>query len=155
MKTIAIAAALIVAGAGAALAQNERIGSIEIGGPWAAATGSRPGNSAVYLSLTDLGTQSDELVGATSPIAQKVELHVFSVVDGVYGMHKVEGIEIAPGPAATVLRPGGAHIMLESLKRPLRPGTTFPVTLYFQRAGQLQIDVLVESREAAIANAKY
>ena len=154
MKTIAIAAALLISSAAVAFAQNDRIGDIQIGHPWApAATGSKLTNSAVYMSLIDSGLKSDELIGASSPVAQKVELHVFSVENGVYGMHRVEGFEVSPGGAATVLRPGGAHIMLESLKRPLRAGTTFPLTLTFQRAGQLQLEVPVESPQATVANA--
>jgi periplasmic copper chaperone A len=153
MKNLLIAAALLTLGAGAAYAQNDRVGSIEVSNPWAPATGSTLTNTAVYLSLTDVGTKSDELVAASSSVAQKTELHVFSVENGVYGMHEVDGIEVTPGGAATVLRPGGAHVMLKSLKRPLRPGTTFPLTLTFQRAGQLQVEVRVESPQAAVANA--
>ncbi len=154
MKSIAIAAALLISGAAVALAQNERAGDVQIDHPWApATTGSKLTNSAVYMSLTDLGLKSDELIGASSPVAQKTELHVFSVENGVYGMHQVDGFEVSPGGAATVLRPGGAHIMLDSLKRPLRAGTTFPLTLTFQRAGQLQLEVPVESPQAAVANA--
>jgi periplasmic copper chaperone A len=153
MKRLAIAAALLAWGASAAWAQSDRIGSIEVSNPWAPATGSTLTNTAVYLSLTDGGTKSDELVGASSTVAQKTELHVFDVENGVYGMHKVDGIEVTPGGAATVLRPGGAHIMLESLKRPLRAGTTFPLTLIFQRAGQLQVEVRVESPQGAVAKA--
>ncbi len=153
MKRLAIAAALLALGASAAWAQSDRIGSIEVSNPWAPATGSTLTNTAVYLSLTDVGMKSDELVGASSAVAQKTELHVFDVENGVYGMHKVDGIEVTPGGAATVLRPGGAHIMLESLKRPLRAGTTFPLTLIFQRAGQLQVEVRVESPQAAVAKA--
>ena len=142
-------------GASAAWAQSDRIGSIEVSNPWAPPTGSTLTNTAVYLSLTDVGTKSDELVGASSAVAQKTELHVFDVENGVYGMHKVDGIEVTPGGAGTVLRPGGAHIMLELLKRPLRAGTTFPLTLIFQRAGPLQVEVRVESPEFAVAKANY
>jgi periplasmic copper chaperone A len=151
MKTSLIAAVMLLAGANAALAENDRVGDIEVAGAWAPATGSNPTNSAVYLRLTVRGDKSDQLVGATSPVAQKVELHVFSVENGVYGTHKVDGIEITPGSVATVLRPGGAHVMLESLKQPLRAGTTFPVTLIFQRAGQFKIEVPVQSPQGASA----
>jgi periplasmic copper chaperone A len=154
MKRLAIAAALLALGASVAWAQSDRIGSIAVSNLWApAATGSTFTNTAVYLSLTDTGTKSDELVGASSGVAQKTELHVFDVERGVYGMHTVDGIEVTPGGAATVLRPGGAHIMLESLKRPLRAGSTFPLTLIFQRAGKLQVEVRVESPSAAVAQA--
>jgi periplasmic copper chaperone A len=154
MKSIAIVATLLLSGAAVAFAQNDRIGDIQVDHPWApAVTGANLTNDAVYMSLTDRGLKADELVAASSPVAQKVELHVFSVENGVYGMHRIDGIEVSPGGAATVLRPGGAHIMLDSLKRPLRAGTTFPLTLTFQRAGQLQIEVAIESPQAVAANA--
>jgi periplasmic copper chaperone A len=153
MKTMALAAGLVLATA-TAFAQTDRAGDIEVGHPWAAATSeTTPTNSAVYMTLTDRGTRSDELLAASSPVAQKVELHVFEVENGVYGMHKVDAIAIAPGAASTVLRPGGAHVMLESLKQPLRAGTTIPLTLTFQNAGALTMEVPVESPQLAVANA--
>ena len=48
-------------------------------------------NSAAYMRLTDQGTKADELISASTPVAQKVELHVFNVENGVYGMHPVRG----------------------------------------------------------------
>jgi periplasmic copper chaperone A len=136
------------------LAETDRVGDIEVVHPWVAATTeTKLTNSAVYMSLTDGGTRSDELVTASSPVAQKVELHVFDIENGVYGMHKIDAIAITPGAASTVLRPGGAHVMLESLKRPLRAGTTIPLTLTFQNAGTLTIEVPVESPQPAVADA--
>jgi periplasmic copper chaperone A len=153
MKLIALAAALVLA-TSTAFAQTGRAGDIEVGHPWAAATSEATlTNGAIYMTLTDRGTRPDELVTASSPVAQKVELHVFEVENGVYAMHKVDAIAIAPGAASTVLRPGGAHVMLESLKRPLRTGTTIPLTLTFQNAGMLTIEVPVESPQPAVANA--
>jgi periplasmic copper chaperone A len=105
------------------------------------------------MRLIDRGTVSDQLVSATSPVAQKVELHVFDVENGVYGMHPVQGIGVSPGAASTVLEPGGAHVMLEGLKQPLNAGETFPLTLTFKNAGQLRVEVRVESPQAAMANA--
>jgi hypothetical protein len=105
------------------------------------------------MTLTDQGSTSDKLVAASSPVAQKVELHVFYVESGVYGMHQVDAIAITPGAASTVLRPGGAHVILESLTRSLRAGTTFPLTLNFQNAGALTLEVPVESPQAVEADA--
>jgi periplasmic copper chaperone A len=153
MKTIATAAALALTAA-TAFAQTDRAGDIEVAHPWAAATTeTKLTNSAVYMSLTDRGTSADELVAASSPVAQKVQLHVFGVENGVYGMHKVDAIAITPGAASTVLRPGGAHVMLVSLTRPLRAGMTIPLTLTFQNAGSLTIEVPIESRQPAVADA--
>lgn len=154
MKTIAIAAAVLGLCATTAFAQTDKVSNIEVAHPWAAATSeTKLTNSAVYMTLTDPGTTSDKLVAASSPVAQKVELHVFYVENGVYGMHQVDAIAITPGAVSTVLRPGGAHVMLESLTRSLRAGTTFPLTLNFQNAGALTLEVPVESPQAVEADA--
>jgi periplasmic copper chaperone A len=154
MKKIAIATALLVFGVGAAFAQTYKAGDIEVADPWAPSmTGPKLTSSAAYMRLIDRGTISDQLVSATSPVAQKVELHVFNVENGIYGMHPVQGIRVSPGAASTVLEPGGAHVMLEGLKQPLNAGETFPLTLTFQNAGQLRVEVRVESPQAAMENA--
>jgi len=97
--------------------------------------------------------ESVQLVSAASPVAQKVALHVFNVENGVYGMHPVHAIGVMPGAASTVLQPGGAHVMLEGLKQPVKAGETFPLTLTFKNGGLLRVEVRVESLQAAIANA--
>ena len=150
MNRIAIAAAVIAFTAAVALAQDYKVGEIQVDHAWAPAmTGAKLTNSAAYMRLTDRGTEPDELISASSPIAGKVELHVFNVENGVYGMHRVSSIRVSPGAAATVLQPGGAHVMLEGLKRPLKPGETFPLSLTFKKAGELNVEVQVESQQMA------
>ena len=154
MKRIAIVTSLIAFGIGTAFAQTDKVGDIMVAHPWAPPmTGSKLTNSAAYMRLTDQGTKPDELISASSPVAQKVELHVFNVENGVYGMHPVQAIEVMPGAASTVLRPGGAHVMLEGLKQPLKVGETFPLTLTFKDAGQLCVEVEVRSPQVATASA--
>ena len=97
MKRIAIAAALLVFGVDATLAKTYKVGDIEVAHPWAPPiTGSKLTNSAAYMRLIDRGTVSDHFISATSPVAQKVELHVFNVENGVIRMHPVLGIKSAP-----------------------------------------------------------
>jgi copper(I)-binding protein len=106
MKAIALATALLAIGAGAAYAQNAKVGNIEVAHPWAPVmTDTVLTNSAAYMTLTNQGTAPDELISASSPIAQKVEPHVFGAENDVYGMHRVSAIQINPGVAATVLWP--------------------------------------------------
>ena len=76
-----------------------------------------------------------------------------NVENGVYGMHSVHAIEVSPGAASTILRPGGAHVMLEGLKQPLKIGETFPLTLTFKNAGQLRVEVEVQSPRVTTTNA--
>jgi periplasmic copper chaperone A len=148
MNRIIIAAAMVVFAGGAALAQNYKVADIAVDHAWAPAmTEAKLTNSAAYMRLFDRGTEPDELISASSPVAGKVELHVFNVENGVYGMHRVIAIRVSPGAAATVLEPGGAHVMLEGLKRPLKEGETFPLSLTFKKAGELNVDVKVEGQQ--------
>jgi periplasmic copper chaperone A len=148
----ALIAAVLVVGTSPAFAQNARVGDIEIAHAWAPAMAAAElTNSAVYMSLADIGTKPDELVSASSPVAQKVELHVFGVENRIYGMHSVDAIEVSPGAAPTILRPGGAHVMLKGLNRPLKTGESFPLSLTFKNAGKVQIEVRVEGPQAALA----
>jgi periplasmic copper chaperone A len=160
MRVLTVAAILLVVGGGRiAFAQNEKVGDIEIAYPWAPATqltnSSQPMNSAAYMNLIDHGMAPDELVSASSPVAQEVQLHVFDVENGVYGMHPVKAIEVAPGAAVTVLRPGGAHVMLEGLKQPLQAGGTFPLSLMFKRAGKIRIDVRIVNPQTDMAKSAW
>jgi copper(I)-binding protein len=63
-------------------------------------------------------------------------------------MRAVKGIDLKPG-ATVELRPGGYHVMLEDLKRPLQQGEQFPMLLTFEKAGAVEIKVKVEAMGAA------
>ena len=81
--------------------------------------------------------------GRTHP-AEHLELHTMSV-DGqvVMRMREVDGIALAP-KAIVKMRPGlGMHLMLVGLKQPLREGETFAMTLEFERAGKVEVKVIV------------
>jgi periplasmic copper chaperone A len=157
MRALALAVAVaIIGGGGVAFAQNNKVGDIEVAYPWAPATnGSQLTNSAAYMNLTDHGAAPDTLISASSPVAQNVQLHVFDVENGVYGMHRVNAIEVTPGAVATVLRPGGAHVMLEGLKQPLQAGETFPLSLTFKHAGEVRVEVRVVSPKSVIAGSAW
>ena len=155
MKCLALAAAFLALGVATACAEAVKVGDIEISRPWAAPA-SKLSNSAAYMRLLDSGGAPDELVSASSPVASKAQLHVFDVQNGAYGMHSVDAIEVSPGAAPTILRPGGAHVMLEGLKQPLKPGETFPLSLTFKRAGTVRIEVPVKgSQPGQMAQSSY
>jgi len=150
MKHLALATAALAFAISGAWAQSTKIGNVAITHPWAPAATT---NSAAYMRLVDTGRLPDQLVSASSPLADKVELHVFDVENGVYGMHPVHAIEVTPGAAATILRPGSAHVMLKGLKRPLKAGETFPMSLTFKNAGKVQIEVSVKGPQQVAAQA--
>lgn len=127
-------------------AHEYRIGDITIGHPWSRAAGAG-GTGAGFLKLTNNGTQPDRLVSATSPLAPVVELHSMVRDGDVMRMRPVQDITIAPGQTVE-LRPGGFHIMLVGLTAPMNQGTRVPLTLRFERAGEIQVELAVEAAGA-------
>lgn len=127
------------------LAHEYEAGAIAIGHPWSRATPPGARTGAGYLTLTNNGAAADRLVSASSPAAPNVEIHSMSVnADGVMIMRAVpDGISVAPG-ARVVLAPGGLHLMLIGLAAPFREGGKVPVTLVFEKAGAVTVDLHVD-----------
>ncbi len=125
-------------------AQAQQIGDIVIAQPWARATPGPTPNGAAYLTLVNRGKTPDRLIAAASPVAKRARLHTHLMAGGIMKMRPVSAIDVAP-QSPTVLQPSGLHIMLFGLKKPLNEGETFPLTLTFERAGQITLDVTVRS----------
>ena len=100
---------------------------------------------AYLKGIRNRGEQADRLVGASTPVAARVELHRMTLDNGVMRMREVAFIELPP-KSDTPLRHGGAcHLMLIDLKRPLKDGERFDLTLQFERAGARTVQVWVQS----------
>lgn len=131
------------AGSGQAAAVTK--GALRIIQPWTRAT---PGGARVaggYLTVTNTGTEPDRLIGGSAAFADRVEVHEMATVNGVMTMRGLaDGLVIAPG-ATVELRPGGYHLMFLGLKDRLSEGQTVKVTLTFERAGPVELDVPVGS----------
>lgn len=104
-------------------------------------------NAAGYMIIANRGPLPDRLTGATSPMAARVSLHQSRMIGNLSVMRPVSTIP-APPNGRTSLAPGGYHLMLESLKRPLRLGDRAPVTLIFQRAGPVRAWLIVRANAA-------
>jgi copper(I)-binding protein len=98
--------------------------------------------SAGYLRIRNTGSAADRLVKASSSAARSVELHETSMVDGDMQMRQIELLELAPGAVAD-LAPGGMHLMLIGLTKPLKVGDVITVTLQFERAGRVKAQLRV------------
>src|SRR5690606_19487509 len=120
-----------------------RAGDLVIEGVWARATPGSAMTGAAYMTLSNQGSEPDQLVTAATPAAERAELHTHLAEDGVMKMRPVDAIEVAPGER-TVLAPGGLHVMLFDLKVPLKEGDRFPLTLTFQKAGTATVEVAVQ-----------
>lgn len=128
-------------------ADMAKVGEITIHQPWARASLGNAPNSAAYMTLETTGAAPDRLVSGSTPAAAKVELHTHMMEGGVAKMRPVDAIEVVPGEP-TVLEPGGLHLMLSGLTQKLEAGTTMPLTLVFEHAGEVTLDVPVKGMAA-------
>ncbi len=126
-----------------ALAHDFKAGAIEIEQPWSRATAATGQTGAAFMVLNNEGQTADRLVSVTSPVADKVQLHTSIMDNGVMEMREVEAVEL-PADTEVKLAPGGLHLMLIGLKEPLARHKSFPLSLTFEKAGSVTIDVAIQ-----------
>lgn len=97
---------------------------------------------AAYVSLMNHADDGDRLVSVSTPVAAMAHLHKSEIVDGVMKMEPVEGLEL-PGHGMLEMKPGGFHIMMMGLKQPLKKGEEIEITLHFEKAGDVTVQVPV------------
>ena len=116
--------------------------SVKVMDAWARATPGRAKNGAVYIAIANDGKAQDRLVAVKGTAAKRIEIHTHLMANGVMRMRRVEGVDIPSGKSIT-FKPGGHHVMLIGLKTPLKKGTSFPLTLIFEKAGEVAATVKV------------
>ena len=95
--------------------------------------------------MTNTGAAPDRLVAASSPVAEKVEIHAIKVAGSSIVMARREdGLALAAGVTLT-LQPRGYHLLLIGLKSPLVVGGRVPAALIFEKAGSIDIELTVEA----------
>ena len=124
---------------------------IQVMDPWARAVPPGLTTSAGFLSMKNNGKQEHRLVAAESADAGSVELHTHINDNGVMRMRPVDDIAIAAG-ATTTLQPGGLHLMLMMLKKPLKSGEKMPITLMFEDGSKKHIEAEVRHFSAEKMN---
>jgi hypothetical protein len=100
-------------------------------------------NSAVYFQIENRGPD-DRLVGVHTDASRQASIHQTAIgEDGVAQMRPQTQIEV-PAGGRLVFRPGGYHVMLMELTQTLGPGGSISVTLVFEDAGQIGIEVPIQ-----------
>lgn len=146
MRILVVASALFLAAVSSAFAQAAP--SIDVTHAWARGTAAAGENGAVYMMISNHGTADDRLMGASTTVAAKTELHITLNENGVMKMRPIADVAVKAGGSAE-FKPGGMHVMLLGLKQPLKAGDSFPLTLTFEKAGAVKIMVMVEKAGAA------
>jgi hypothetical protein len=146
LRSLVIASLLFALWLSPTLAQSGAA-PITVERAWARATPGNVTTGGAYMTLVDHGATSDRLVGVSTPVAGKAELHMSMQDGGIMKMHGIAGVTVEPGRSIE-LKPGGYHVMLLELSKPLKEGDSFPMTLMFEKAGSIQVMVKVEKAGA-------
>jgi copper(I)-binding protein len=134
-RTILAAVAAILLVASQTEAHSVRVGPLSLTDLWTRATPPKAPTAGGFLTIENSGAEADRLIGVTSPIADRAEIHEMATKDGTMTMRPAgTGVEI-PAGQTVALASGGFHIMFIGLKETLVEGGNVPVTLTFEKAG--------------------
>lgn len=126
-------------------AHDYTVGSITVLHPWARATPGPAKAGAGYLGIKNDGDTADKLIKAESNLSKRTELHTHLMEGGIMKMmHVEEGVDVPAGQEVT-FEPGGLHVMFMGLKAPFKEGENLPVTLYFEKAGKVDVELIVKA----------
>ena len=132
-----------------------QVGDLVVEAPWSRASAGGAGAGGAFMMIRNDGHHGDRLIRAESDVAARVQVHMTVMQDGVMRMrHAEDGVEVPAGGMAE-LKPGGFHVMLMGLKQPLQEGDSFPVTLVFERAGEITVDVRIRAAGAMDAGMQH
>ena len=131
-----------------ALLPSLALGQVTIETPWARATAPGSKIAAGYMTIRNAGGAPDRLVAASTPAAERVEMHVTVKSADMVQMREVKAYAI-PAKGAFALAPNGPHLMLTNLKAPLKEGTRVPVSLKFEKAGEVKAELQVRALTAS------
>lgn len=119
------------------------LGSLQISEAFTRATLPEAPTGGGFVTIANKGAEADRLVTASSPVAEMVQLHEMKMEGDVMKMSQLEhGVEIPAGATVTLV-PGGPHIMFMGLKQAFVEGETLPVTLTFEKAGSVEVMLMV------------
>ena len=130
------------------LATTAAVAQVKIEKAWARPTVQGQQGGGAFLSITS--ASADRLISGSTPLAERFELHSMAMKGDVMEMRQIDGIELPAGKSVE-LKPGGLHVMLMGLKQPLALGSKVPVTLKFEKAGEVKVEFDVASQPPAEA----
>lgn len=125
-------------------------GGVEVHGAWTRPT-AQGGNGAVYFTIENQSSESEEILAVASDIAEAVEIHESRRNGDVMEMHQLETVPLGPG-AEVKFEPGGLHVMLIGLKQDLQAGDEIEITLHFKKHPDIPVSVPIQDTSASPEN---
>jgi len=146
----ALIAAAVLLPACFANAHEYKVGALQIAHPWSQELPPNAPTVAAYFVIKNTGNSADRLLSAETPIAEKAEIHEHVMQGDLMKMQHVPTVDIPAGGTLT-FAPMAYHVMLFNLKDRslLQDGKHFPLTLNFEKAGAVQVDVNVQKQPPA------
>ena len=132
------------------MTQNVLAAEMMVEQPWARPTLQGMSMGGAFMLLKNESAQNDILIGGASPVADKVEIHTHVREGDVMKMREVKGGIPLPAGQLVKLEPGAYHVMLMGLKKPLKVGEQFPLTLKFKHAKPQTVQVKVENMQGVM-----
>ncbi len=155
MQKLGLFVACAIALSSTAYAYDYKVGAIEIDHPWSRAVPKGASVAAGYLTIRNTGSEPDRLMGGSTPVAGRFEVHEMRMDKGIMMMRPVEGgLEIKPGETVE-LKPQSFHIMMSGLRQPVEQGKPFKGSLVFEKAGTVEVEFAVEPVGAAAPSAAH
>ncbi|MBU1285480.1 copper chaperone PCu(A)C [Pseudomonas sp.] len=124
-------------------AHEYKVGELHIAHPWSREMPPVAPTAAAYFVVHNKGAEADRLLSVSTPHAGKAELHEHIHADGVMKMQQVENVTI-PAGGEVKFEPMGYHVMMFNLKQQAKDGERFPLTLTFENAGKVDVEVAVQ-----------
>ena len=144
----ALAAAILIATPAFAQSDTIQLGELHISGPFTRATLPNAPVGGGFFTIENTGAEADRLVSAASDVAEDTQIHEMAVQGDVMKMRKLgDGLEI-PAGETIALAPGGFHLMFMGLNRAFVEGEAVTVTLTFEKAGTVEVELPVMASAA-------
>ncbi len=123
---------------------NSADGAIEIKDAWVRSMPEGIPNTAAFFEINNTLPKTVTLVGVSTPIAKQSEIHETIQQGPFTTMNEVKKVTI-PAKESVGLKPGGLHVMLVGLEKPLEEGQTIPLTLTFQDGTKVKVDAKIKN----------
>jgi periplasmic copper chaperone A len=134
------------------LSSTAAMSQVTIDKAWARPTVAGQQGGGGFMTLQS--PVADKLLSGSTPVAERFELHTMAMEGDVMKMREVKSIDLPAGQKVE-LKPGGLHVMFIGIKEPLKLGSKVPVTLKFEKAGEVTVEFEVKSRPAASGHGEH
>ncbi|MFW3897004.1 copper chaperone PCu(A)C [Pseudomonas bharatica] len=145
-KNALLLAALLLP-AGFASAHEYNVGNLHIAHPWSLALPPNAPNVAAYFVIDNKGAEADRLLSVDTPVSDRSELHEHVMNGDVMRMQQVPNVAV-PAHGQVTFSPSAYHVMIMQPKDRslLTDGKRFPLTLHFEKAGDITVEVAVQKQ---------